>query len=114
VLVQEESHIYGLFDLQDHDSIDLGAGKLDQLSTLWSGAGVKVWLKNTPAYSRGGRSKAAVSMWTSTGVGVGDGLGWNGTKWVKAVAGTTPSWMTVTAINTGTAGAEYCEAVLTF
>lgn len=116
LLVQEESHLGSVFaasPLLGHDSIDLGTAKLDQLSTMWGGPS-KIWLKNTPAYSRGSRSKGAVSIWTPTGVAVGDQLGWNGTKWVKYVSGTTPAWMTVTAINTATSGAEYCEAVLNF
>lgn len=110
LLVQEESHIFGLFDVTVHDSISLGTTKTDQLSTIWCGAGTKVWFKNTPAYSRGNRSKAAVNMVDLTGVAVGDQLGWNGSKFVKAVAGTTPAWMTVTALS----GTTYVEAVLGF
>ena len=118
LLVQEESHIAGTVfgssnPLLGHDSIDLGAAKLDQLSTMWGGPS-KIWLKNTPAYSRGSRSKEAVSIWTPTSVAVGDGLGWNGTKWVKENGSTTPRWMVVTAIDTSVSGAEYCEAVLIF
>lgn len=117
LLVQEESHLAGIFTTPGyglgHDSLDLGLAKLDQLSVMWGGPS-KVWFKNTPAYSRGSRSKGAVSIWTPTGVGVGDGLGWNGTKWIKAVSGTTPAWMTVTAFDTSVSGAEYCEAVLNF
>lgn len=115
VLVQEESHIYGLFDLQSHDSIDLGSAKLDQLSTMWSGAGVKVWLKNTAAYSRPPRSKGAVTIVDVTSVAVGDHLGWDGSKWVKSDGSTTPHWMTVTAVSGSAAtSTAYCEAVLTF
>lgn len=116
LLVQEESHLGSVFSaapITGHDSIDLGAAKLDQYSVMWGGPS-KIWLKNTPAYSRGSRSKAAVSIWTPTGVAVGDQLGWNGTKWIKFVSGTTPAWMVVTAIDTSVSGAEYCEAVLNF
>lgn len=111
LLVQEESHIFGLFDVPGHDSIDLGTAKLDQLSVMWAGIGTKVWFKNTAAYSRGTRSKAAVSMVDLTGVAVGDSLGWNGTKWVK-VDGTTVTgaWLTVTNV----VSTDYCEAVVTF
>jgi hypothetical protein len=43
-----------------------------------------------------------------TGVAVGDSLGWDGTKWIKA-ATAADAWMTVTNVST-----DYCEAVLTF
>ncbi|GAB3863372.1 hypothetical protein GCM10028801_30840 [Nocardioides maradonensis] len=109
LLVQEESHMFGLFDVQDHDSIDLGTAKADKYSIVWSGPGTKVWMRNTAAYSKGGRTKAAVNIVDTTSVAVGDRLGWNGTKWVKSDGSTTPHWLTVTAVSTG-----YVEAVITF
>jgi hypothetical protein len=112
LLVQEESHLGGVFSnvpLLGHDSIDLGFCKKDQLSVMWAGVGTKVWFKNTVAYSRGGRTKAAVDIVDLTGVVVGDNLGWNGTKWIEA-AGLPTAWMTVTAVS----GTTYCEAVITF
>ena len=124
LLVQEEDHFGSVFEaapLLGHDSLDQGTCKKDRLSVIWAGAGTKVWFKNTKAYSRGSRSKAAVDIVDLTGVAVGDSLGWDGTKWVKAVPDTpasgedpavpgTPAWMTVTHLN----GTDYCEAVLTF
>lgn len=117
LLVQEESHIPDLFNqvlANGHDSIDLGTTKLDQLSVMWAGVGSKVWFKNTPAYSRGTRAKGAVTLVDVTGVAVGDQLGWDGSKWVKAT-GSVVAWLTVTAVSgtAATAGA-YVEAVLTF
>lgn len=109
LLVQEESHLGDIFTAAPalgHDSLDLGTAKKDQLSTIWSGAGTKVWFKNTLAYSRGNRSKGAVTMVTLAGVAVGDDLGWDGTKWVE---NSTQPWMRVTLV-----AANYCEAVLTF
>ena len=114
LLVQEESHLGSIFQaspLLGHDSLDLGTAKLDQLSTMWAGVGTKVWFKNTPAYSRGTRSKDAVTIVTLTGVALGDDLGWDGTKWVEADGTTVKPWMTVTNI---VSAAGYCEAVLTF
>jgi hypothetical protein len=110
LLVQEESHlqVIGTFDVPGHDSYDLGLAKLDQLSVIWAGVGTKVWFRNTAAYSRGTRSKAAVTMVDLTGVNVGDQLGWDGSKWVKSDVDT-PGWLTVTATST-----DYCEAVVTF
>lgn len=107
LLVQEESHLLNpILDVPVHDSYDLGFAKKNQLSTIWAGAGTKVWFKNTPAYSRGDRSKAAVTMVDLTGVAVGDRLGWDGAKWVKDA---THGWLVVTLVAT-----NYCEAVLTF
>ena len=113
LLVQEESHLGGVFaasPLLGHDSIDLGLAKKDQLSVMWAGVGTKVWFKNTPAYNRGTRSRDAVQMVDLTGVAVGDSLGWNGTRWAKGDGGTTvANWLTVTNVST-----DYCEAVVTF
>lgn len=116
LLVQEESHIQGSIfasrgvGLEGHDSIDLGTAKVDQLSVMWGGPS-KVWLKNTLAYSRAGRTKSAITMFTAAGVAVGDGLGWDGSKWVE---NSTQTWMRVTYVDLTVTGAEYCEAVLTF
>lgn len=113
LLVQEESHIGSVFEAAPylgHDSLDLGTTKNDQPSVMWSGAGVKVWLKNTPAYSRGNRTKDAVTVVSLTGVAVGDSLGWDGSKFVEADGTTIPALMTVTHLS----GTDYVEAVLTF
>lgn len=112
LLVQEENHLGSIFSaapLLGHDSLDLGTAKLDQLSVMWAGAGSKVWFKNTAAYSRYGRTKAAVTILDLTGVAVGDALGWDGSKWVKDTD-VVDQWMTVTHIS----GTDYCEAVLKF
>ena len=107
LLVQEESHLTNaLVDVAGHDSYDLGWAKKNQLSTIWAGNGTKVWFKNTPAYSRGDRSKAAVTMVDLTGVAIGDFLGWDGTKWVESADA---GWLAVTLVAT-----NYVEAVLTF
>lgn len=108
LLVQEESHLGSVFEASNfgHDSYDLGTAKKNQLSTIWSGDGTKVWFRNTAAYDRGDRSKAAVNMVTLTGVSIGDKLGWDGSKWVEDAV---QPWMVVTLVAT-----DYCEAVLTF
>lgn len=112
LLVQEESHLGNIFTAAPdlgHDSIDLGTAKKNQLSTIWSGQGTKVWFKNTVAYARGDRSKAAVTMAVTAGLAIGDRLGWDGAKWVKSDGTTIAHWMVVTNVST-----NYCEAVLTF
>lgn len=107
LLVQEDSHLGSVFEpapYLGHDSIDLGAAKRDTLAIIWGGSGTKVWFKNTPEYSRGDRSKAAVEMFEDAGLAVGDQIGWDGTKWSASAV---EPWMTVTAVST-----EYCEAVI--
>jgi len=114
LLVQEESHLPSIFGTPGpglgHDSIDLGAAKANQLSVMWGGPS-KIWFRNTLAYSRGGRTKAAVTMFVAAGVAVGDKLGWNGTRWAESAS---HGWMTVTYVDLSVSGAEYCEAVLNF
>lgn len=110
LLVQEENHLPELFDVPGHDSLDLGTAKPDKHSVIWAGVGSKVWFRNTAEYSRGGRTKAAVTVVDLTGVAVGDQLGWDGSKFVKADDGTTvTAWMSVTSVST-----DYCEAVIGF
>lgn len=115
ILVQEESHIYDIFSQPTgHDSYDLGVAKLDQLSVIWAGIGTKVWFRNTAAYARGTRAKAATHMVLMTGLAVGDRLGWDGTRWAKSDGTTIPHWLTVTALSGSTATDGYVEAVVGF
>lgn len=111
LLVQEESHIFSAFEEHGHDSYSLGTTKGDQLSVMWAGIGTKVWFRNTEAYSRHGRTKAAVTIVDLTGIAVGDQLGWDGSKFVP-VDGTTITEGLLTVTNVS--GTDYCEAVLTF
>lgn len=111
LLLQEENHIFSIYDSQIVDSYDQGRAKKDTLSVITNGPGTKVWFKNTGSESRlDGRSIAAVTMVDLTGVTVGDELGWDGTKWVK-VDGTTitNAFMEVTKVDTA---AGFCEATL--
>lgn len=113
LLVQEESHfnsIYGAEDAGfDNFSNRYGVAKNNTLSVIWAGAGTKVWFKNTGAQTRAdGRSVAAVTMTTLTGVAIGDYLTWNGTTYIKGT-GESDSMLRVTAVDV-TGG--YVEAVL--
>jgi hypothetical protein len=101
VLTQEEGHLPSIYDPQVLDSFTLGVCKLGKLAVINTGAGVKVWLKNTAAQTRvDGRIIAAVTIVTLTGVAVGDRLGWNGTTWAKVTGPLTEAWMTVTEVST--------------
>ena len=117
LLVQEEDFIYLLgsgYATRSNDSFDLGVAQANKLSVVYGGVGTKVWLKNTPSQTRAdGRVIAAVTIVNVTGVSVGDGLGWNGTTWVKSNGTTTPHWLRVTAVS-GSGSSAYVEAVLQF
>lgn len=83
------------------DTLMKGVAKPNRLCVITSGAGTKVWFKNTATVTRAdGRVVAGRTMATLTSVAVGDQLGWDGSKWVE-VNGTTinNAVMKVTAID---------------
>ncbi len=109
LLVQEEIFIRSFYEQQVLDSFSLGVAKKNKLSVITSGSGTKVWLKNTASQSRAdGRSISAVNIWVTTGIAVGNYLGWNGTAWAKTTVAA-EQWMVVTSLD---ATNGYCEAVL--
>jgi hypothetical protein len=109
LLLQEEVHIRGIYDLDVIDSFSLSVAKKNTLSVVTTGAGTKVWLKNSDAQNRiDGRAISGVNIVDVTGVALGDTLGWNGTRWAKTTDATA-AWMTVTAVTTATG---YVEGVL--
>ncbi len=113
LLVQEEVHIGSIYGQPvgafDSFSSAYGIAKPNTLSVVTTGAGTKVWFKNTTGATRAdGRVTPSVTMWTPSGVALGDSLGWNGSAWVK-VTDLSTAWMTVTSVN-GSAG--YVEGVL--
>ncbi len=92
------------------DSYMKGVAKANRLAVITSGAGTKVWYKNTPQINRAdGRVVPARTMATITGLTVGAQLGWNGTTWVATDATTTEAAMKVTTVDTSKG---YFEAVL--
>lgn len=117
LLVQEDSHIGDIFSNspdRGHDSYDLGYAKLDTLAIMVAGPGAKVWFRNSAAYSRGGRTRDAVTILAGSGLAVGDRLGWDGSKWVESDGTTIPHWMTVTQVSGSTTATYYAEAVISF
>lgn len=110
LLVQEEIQFRSIYEIDILDSFSLGVAKKDRLSVITSGAGTKVWFKNGASSTRAdGRSISAVNIWVTTGVVVGDYLGWNGTAWAKTTTAV-EQWMRVTQADTA---GGYVEAVLT-
>jgi len=108
LLTQEEAWDRSIYGPDRIDSFYLGIARNNRLADICSGAGAKVWLKNTAAQTRAdGRSIAAVTMVDLTSVAVKDYLSWDGTKFVKGTDAS-DSMLRVTLTN----GTDYCEAVL--
>lgn len=116
LLVQElawDRSIYEGPSVEHMTTVDLNKTKKGRLSVMTSGAGVKVWLRNTPAETRAdGRVIEAVTMVTLTGLAAGDLLGWDGSKFIEP-NGTTvlaaDAWMRVLSVD---AAKGRVEAVL--
>lgn len=91
------------------DSFQKGVAKPNRLAVITSGAGTKVWLRNTAGSTRadGRVIPARVLVDTPAALVVGDELGWDGTKWSKTA---TNKAMKVTSV---TASKLLVEAVLT-
>jgi hypothetical protein len=110
LLVQEEDWDRTIYQSELVDSFGLGVAKPNRLSVITTGAGTKVWFKNTAGSTRAdGRIIPAVTMVTLTSVAVGRGLAWNGTTWVDVADPTAAtSFMEVTYLDSAKG---YVEAV---
>lgn len=108
VLVQEEDFLPSIYEVSGADSFSKGVAKKGRLSVISTGAGSKVWFKNTTAQSRwDGRQVPGVNLVDLAGASVGDFLGWNGTRWA-VVADEATAHMEITELDTAKG---YCEAV---
>lgn len=88
LLIQHQGWDASVFEAPEVDSHHLGKARNKVLATIWSGQGIKFWLKNTPAEDRfDGRHIDAVTVVTLTGLAVGDDLEWDGTKYQKKNTG---------------------------
>jgi hypothetical protein len=114
VLVQEEAHFRGIYDLQWSDSDTLGKVVNSKMAIIWGGAGVKIWLKNTAATTKpDGVVIAAKTIVSGTGATwpvVGDYLAWDATAhaWKKGTAATGLARVTSASNEAG----GYVEATL--
>jgi hypothetical protein len=107
ILVQEEVWDRSIYGVNTLDSFNLDEVLNNRLAAIWSGAGVKVWMRNTAEQVRAdGRTIPAATRWVTTGVALGDYLGWNGTAWAKTTTAA-EQFMRVTLVS-----GEYVEAVL--
>lgn len=112
LLVQEEIWDRSIYEKTRVDSFDLGFALPDRLSVITTGAGTKVWMKNTVEQDRiDGRNIPAVTMFDATGFDqdTANQLGWDGTTWiVVGQGGVTEPWLRVTEYD---ASKNYLEAV---
>jgi len=111
LLVQEEEHLRGIYETPAGlmDSFNFGVAKKNTLSVITTGAGTKVWFKNSTTQNRAdGRTVTGVTLLVAAGLTLGSRLGWNGTAWA-ATTTAADQWMTVTAVDVA---GGYCEAVL--
>jgi hypothetical protein len=112
LLIQEEQFIGSIYGqgVPFYDSNNLGVAKNNTLSVITSGAGTKVWFKNTAAETRAdGRALAGVTMVDLTGAALKGFLTWDGTKFVGGGTAAN-SMLQITALDVANG---YVEAVLT-
>lgn len=105
LLIQEEGWDVSTFGAQVVDSNNKGKVLNGKQAVIMTGAGLKIWLRNTDATTYHGRSFPAVERFVATGVDLGDELEWNGTKYAVKASGA--GVLRVTVIGDG-----YIEAVL--
>lgn len=112
LLIQEDQWDVGVHEnqvlmTQDHDRVING-----NLCAIWTGAGLKIWLRNTPERAAGGgrarvRPARTIVAGDLTAIAVGDFLGWNGTAFAKVA-----SKALAVARVTLRSGTDYLEATL--
>lgn len=106
-LIQEDAWDLPLHGDQVMNSWALGQVKNARLCAIWTGAGIKTWMRNTDASQLiGGVAHAAVTRFTMGSLVIGDYLGWDGTKYVEVA-----SAATAVARVTLSDAAKYIEAV---
>lgn len=110
LLIQEEGWDASIYEVPVGDSFMRGKVRNGRLCAIWTGAGLKVWIKNTGAQNRAdGRQIAARERLTAAAVAlpIGGYLGWDGTRFTAAT-GADDAVARVTLTN----GTDYVEAVL--
>lgn len=105
LLIQEEGWDVSTFGVPVVDSNNKGVVLNGKQAVIMTGAGLKIWLRNTDEVSYHGRTFPAVERFDDTGVALGGELEWDGEKYVAG--GTGAAVLRVTAIGDG-----YIEAVL--
>jgi len=108
LLIQEDAWDIPLNGNQVLNTYDLDVVHNSALCAIWTGAGLKVWMKNTPATNnRGQRARDAVTKFTMGSLVIGDLLAWDGSKYVET-ADPAAAVARVSLSN----GTDYIEAIL--
>lgn len=110
LLIQEEGWDASTYEAAPGDSFTRGTVRNSRLCAIWTGAGLKIWLRNTAGQTRAdGRVIAARTVLTAGAIAlpIGGHLGWSGTQFTNAAAAAN-SVAKVTFTN----GVDYLEAVL--
>lgn len=89
LLIQEDAWDRDLHENSIFSSQDLDIVRNDRLAAIWTGGGLKVWLRNTPEKANPGqRRREAIQKIDVTGLAIGDLVGWDGSKFIKVTAAT--------------------------
>lgn len=108
LLIQEEGWDAGIYEAAPGDSFTRGRVRNGRLCSIWTGGGLKIWLKNTAGSTRAdGRVIAARTVLTAAGLVIGEFLKWDGSKFVET-ATEAEAFARVTLTN----ASDYAEAVL--
>lgn len=114
LLIQEEGWDQSIYSAPPGDSFTRGTVRNGRLCSIWTGAGLKIWLKNTAAQTRAdGRVIAARTAVTAVALAIGDLVEWDGAKFVEAT-GIDDAAKTARAVGRCTLsdGVGYAEIVL--
>lgn len=109
LLIQEDAWDVGVHDNQVLLTQDLDVVRNGALCAIWTGAGIKVWLRNTDAVANPGqRARAAREIVAGAAdIAVGDYLGWDGDNFVETAVAAERI-----AIVTLSNASDYVEATL--
>lgn len=113
LLIQEEGWDASIYEAAPGDSFTRGLVRNGRLCSIWTGAGLKIWLKNTAAQTRAdGRAIEAREVITETGLAIGDLVEWDGAKFVEAT-GADDAAKAARAVGRATlVSTDYAEIVL--
>lgn len=110
LLIQEDNWDAGVHDNQVFMTSDLDIVRNGNLCAIWTGAGLKIWLRNTAARAAGAGRRAVAGRTIVAGTfptTIGQYLGWNGTAYAVVLT----KDLAVARV-TLTDGVAYCEATL--
>jgi len=106
----QEHEMFSIYEVElgrHDDSSFRGVARQGYLATIWSGLGLKIWMRNTAQVTRpDGHVVTARALFPSSGITKGSTLQWTGTAWAVTTSGS-PALRVVEISDDGT----YLEAV---